>query len=111
MGAQNYFILTQFLFEATFLSVLGGIVGLAFIQMMLTPELMKMVFSGLLGSFLHPDYILVLVEKIEVLEVLQLSFSNIATGISISAVLGLIAGFIPAFIASRLDPVIAIRSK
>ncbi len=111
LGAQNYFILTQFLFEATFLSVLGGVVGLAFIQMMLSPELMKMVFSALLGSFLHPDYIMVMVEKIQILEVLRLSFSNIATGISISAGLGLLAGFIPAFIASRLDPVIAIRSK
>ena len=40
-----------------------------------------------------------------------LSLKNFAIGISISAIVGILAGFIPARSASRLDPVVAIRSN
>jgi putative ABC transport system permease protein len=39
-----------------------------------------------------------------------LSLTNIFRGLLISALIGLISGFIPALIASRMDPVEAIRS-
>jgi len=42
---------------------------------------------------------------------MQLSFNNIVTGILISAIIGVISGFIPAYTASQLDPVEAIRSN
>jgi len=41
---------------------------------------------------------------------LGLSLQNIFIGIFTSAFVGVVAGFIPAFKASRLDPVVAIRS-
>lgn len=84
LGAKNYFILFQFLFESVFLAVFGGILGV-FIVFLLS--LVK------LGS----------------LE-LVLSLKNIFIGLGVSAIIGTASGIIPAAIAARLDPVIAIRS-
>lgn len=86
LGAKNYFILLQFLFEATLLSILGGIIGLllVFAGSMVATELAGFDFSLTLG--------------------------NILLGINVSAIIGLVSGFIPAWTASRLDPVEAIRS-
>jgi putative ABC transport system permease protein len=85
LGAKNYFILFQFLFEAIFLSLIGG-------------------FAGLLLVFLI-TYI-----PMGSLEV-TLTVKNIALGLGVSSVIGMVAGIIPAAIAARLDPVIAIRSN
>jgi putative ABC transport system permease protein len=84
LGAKNYFILYQFLFESVFLSVLGGLIGM-FLVFLLT-------FVDL-GS----------------LE-LTMSTKNIIIGVSVSSIIGLLAGIIPAHMASKMDPVIAIRS-
>lgn len=85
MGAKNYFILFQFLFEAVFLSLIGGLVGLLLVFLMTFIDL---------GS----------------LELI-LSVKNIALGLGVSAIIGMISGIVPAAMAARLDPVIAIRSK
>jgi putative ABC transport system permease protein len=85
LGAKNYFILFQFLFEAIFLSLIGGLGGLILVYLItLIP----------MGS----------------LEVL-LTISNIVLGLGVSTVIGLVAGIVPAALAARLDPVIAIRAN
>jgi putative ABC transport system permease protein len=40
-----------------------------------------------------------------------LTARNIVTGIGISAVIGILSGFVPAFQASRMNPVDAIRAN
>lgn len=87
LGAKNYFVLLQFLFEAVFLSVLGGIVGL----------LIVLVIALIITSTTSFTMIL--------------SLQNILLGIFVSAFIGLLSGFIPAWSASRLDPVEAMRSS
>jgi len=89
LGAKNYFILFQFLFEAILLALTGGVIGLL------------LVFGGasavtgyeLLGNF-----------KI------TLTLGNIILGLTISAVIGIISGFAPAWAAARMDPVEAINT-
>ena len=84
LGAKNYFILYQFLFESVFLSILGGLIGMFFVFLLTFLDL---------GS----------------LE-LVMSTKNILLGVSVSGLIGVLAGVIPAGMASRMDPVIAIRS-
>lgn len=84
LGAKNYFILFQFLFEAMFLSMIGGIAGIIIV--------FGMTFIPL-GS----------------LE-LVLSFKNLVLGLGISSVIGIASGIVPATLAARMDPVEAIRA-
>lgn len=86
LGAKNKFILFQFLFEAIILSVIGGIIGI----------LLVWGLTVLMTKILEFDFVL--------------SFFNIMLGTSLAAVIGLIAGILPAITASRLDPVEAIRT-
>lgn len=85
LGAKNYFILFQFLFESIFLSLIGGLGGLL---------LVFLITYVPLGS----------------LEVV-LTVKNIVLGLGVSSVIGVVAGIVPAAVAARLDPVIAIRSN
>ena len=85
LGAKNYFILFQFLFESIFLCLIGGIVGLF------------LIFLGTLFLTYGIDF-----------EV-SLGLKNILLGLSLSVVIGIVSGIIPSLRASRLDPVEAIR--
>jgi putative ABC transport system permease protein len=87
LGAKNYFILLQFLFESVFLSLFGGLFGLLF------------VFLAVLAIRYGFDF------------EASLNVKNVVTAVSISLIIGLIAGLIPAYMASRLSPVEAIRSN
>lgn len=87
LGAKNFFILLQFLFESIFLSLFGGIIGLL------------LVFLIVLGVKYGLEFDLVL------------TVGNIFTGLSVSVLIGFIAGMIPAYLASKLNPVEAIRSN
>ncbi len=86
LGAKNYFILLQFLFEAVFLCIIGGSAGLI------------IVYVGSIAASYQFEMDL------------ALTIANILMGLAISVGIGLIAGIIPAWIASRLNPVDAIRS-
>jgi putative ABC transport system permease protein len=87
LGAKNYFILLQFLVEAIFLSLMGGILGLLLV--------LGISWIASQGTELN----------------LLLTYSNIMLGINVSVIIGLIAGFVPAWSAARLDPVEAIRTN
>lgn len=86
IGAKKYFILLQFIFEAVVLSLLGGIIGLI------------LIFIGTLIFSYVADM------------TIALTMANIILGLTISGVIGVLAGFIPALSASRLDPVEAMNS-
>ena len=87
LGAKNRFILFQFLFEAIILAIVGGLVGL----------------------FLVWVIIMILSQTTEDFEFVLSTF-NIFLGFSLSTLIGLLSGVIPAISASRLDPVEAIRT-
>lgn len=86
LGAKNYFILLQFIFESVALCIMGGLLGLGLV------------------------YILTLIATHGFDVEIILYMSNIVLGIGVSVIIGLISGFWPAYSASRLDPVEAIRS-
>ncbi len=85
LGAKNYFILLEFLSESVILSMIGGAVGLL------------LIFGGVLAVNVTLGFPVVL------------SFSNILLGLEVSAAVGLSAGLIPAYSASRMAPAEAMR--
>jgi putative ABC transport system permease protein len=89
MGAKRIFILLQFLLESVILCLLGGGLGIALVG------LMVYLLPILISDF---DF------------EIAMSFGNIMQGIVISVLIGLISGFVPAYMASRLNPVDAIRA-
>jgi len=87
IGAKNRVILTEFLLESAFLCVIGGMIGL----------LLVFILTQILSRALSfPVYI---------------STNNMVMAVGICIFVGVLAGFIPARQASRMDPVVAIRSK
>ncbi|MGZ3767716.1 MAG: ABC transporter permease [Mucilaginibacter sp.] len=87
LGAKNYFILLQFLIESIILCLVGGAVGLGMV------------------------YLATIAVKAAIDIQVVLDIGNIIIGISTSVTIGVISGIIPAYSASRLDPVEAIRSN
>jgi len=87
LGAKKYFILLEFLYESVFLSLLGGTIGLL------------LIYSGTLLTRMYADLNF------------SMSFENVAYGIGISVIIGIVSGFAPAYSASRLNPVEAMNSN
>lgn len=87
LGATRLFILIQFLIEAVILTLLGGLLGLIITYLAI----------DLLQPYIDWN--------------IQLSVSNILLAINISVLTGIISGFLPAYTASQLDPVEAMRES
>ncbi len=87
LGAKNRIILIEFLLESSFLCIIGGLIGLGLV----------FVLTKILSNSLDfPIFI---------------SVSNMIMTLIICILVGITAGIIPARKASKMDPVVAIRSK
>lgn len=84
LGAKRFFILQQFLVESILLSLFGGILGILLILM----------------ASVGINYVYDLN--------IHLTLTNIILALSISGVIGIVAGYAPANAAARMDPVEAI---
>ncbi|MBO9631773.1 MAG: ABC transporter permease [Chitinophagaceae bacterium] len=87
IGAKKITIMTEFLLESSFLCIMGGLMGL--LVVVGVTFLVSALFH--FNVFIAPGIILL--------------------AITICIVVGILAGIIPASIAAKMDPVVAIRSK
>ncbi|MBX5437942.1 MAG: ABC transporter permease [Thermoflavifilum sp.] len=86
IGARRGTILGEFLMESVILCLIGGLMGILLVY---------------IGTKLATGFFSYTV---------FLSAGNFFTGIFVSVATGIVAGYIPAYHAARLDPVVAIRS-
>ncbi len=87
LGARKASILWEFLIEAIALCLIGGGVGIVIVLLLSVGLTYLLEFQ------------------------VTLSLSNFFIGIFVSIIVGVLSGIIPARAASRLDPVVAIRSN
>ena len=85
LGAKRSVILLEFLVESIILCILGGAIGLGLVYLLL---------KAMEDSLPFPIYI---------------DLTNIIYGVGLSIFVGVLSGFIPAFRAAHMDPVVAIR--
>ncbi len=87
IGAHEKHILVQFLVEATVLSLLGGLIGIA----------LGLGLAGIATVFLSIPFVP--------------SLPVIALAVGFSAAIGMVFGFFPALRGARLDPIDALRHE
>ena len=87
IGAKSSTILTEFLLESAFLCLLGGLIGLILVFVLTKALSAVMPFP------------------------INISTGTLTLAISICLVVGVLAGIIPASIAAKMNPVVAIRMK
>jgi ABC-type antimicrobial peptide transport system permease subunit len=85
LGARRGDILKQFLVEAVTLSAIGGATGV----------LLAWIIGRVLTAIILPTH---------------LSVVAVVVAVTVSGVIGVLAGIIPAWTAARLDPIEALRS-
>lgn len=91
LGSTQFFILQQFLLEAIILCVIGGLMGIFFL----------LGVSGILQWLIY---------MADLKFVMTIKWQDILLGIGLSAMIGILSGFLPAYTASKLDPVEAMRA-
>jgi len=87
IGAKKRTILMEFLLESALICIIGGLIGIILVMGM--AQLLSSLFN-------FPVFV---------------SGNILALAIGICVTIGILAGIIPAMIAARMDPVVAIRSK
>jgi putative ABC transport system permease protein len=87
IGAKRKTILMEFLIESAFICIIGGMIGLGLVMIMA---------KILSGAFKFS---------------ISVSPDIMGLALMICVLIGVLAGIIPAIIAARMDPVVAIRSK
>lgn len=85
LGARRKFIIAQFLMESVILSIIGAVVGILLVVGLST------VVSNSTEFTVH------------------LSSAIMIQGVIVSAIIGILAGIIPAYSAAKMDPVVALR--
>ena len=85
LGAKSYVILLEFLIESVILCLIGGLFGLVLVSTIIK----------ILSNAIEFD--------------MYLSFGNMVLGVTVSVIVGIVSGVIPALQAARMDPVDAMR--
>ena len=87
IGAKKRTILMEFLLESALICIIGGFIGIVLVLIM--AQLLTNIFN-------FPVYV---------------PTNILALAVGICVTIGILAGIIPAMIAAKMDPVVAIRSK
>jgi putative ABC transport system permease protein len=87
IGAKSATILTEFLLESAFLCLMGGLIGLILVFILTKALSTVMPFP------------------------INISISTLTLAVSICLIVGVLAGIIPASVAAKMNPVVAIRTK
>ena len=87
IGAKRGIIMMEFLLESAFLCIIGGLIGL------LAVFILTQIFSAIFSFKVF------------------ITAGTILFAIGICLTVGVLAGIVPAYIAAKMDPVVAIRSK
>ena len=87
VGARRQDILNQFLVESSMLAAIGGLMGVAI------------------------SWVVALIVRNTTLVPMEIPVNAVLIGVTLSAAVGLFFGIYPARRASRLDPIVALRSE
>jgi putative ABC transport system permease protein len=87
VGARRQDILNQFLVESSMLAGIGGLIGVAI------------------------SWAVALIVRSTTLVPMEIPVNAVLIGVTLSAAVGLFFGIYPARRASRLDPIVALRSE